>query len=509
MAQLDEDNMGDLGADEDSDDEEEPEIIYPDIPEIDAAEVNALRDPTSIIKSVHGDIVGHGGCYVTLQRILKHKKEWSSRAQMLRDVDEFISGCPTCQKFRKRHDRATDQRFFIEGSPFAEISVDILNLPSADCYGNAYIVNIVDTFTRFVFAVPVPDKTAINAGRAILQSIGIFGAPLTIRSDGGGEFVGDVIKSIEVMTGVKHHRIQPYIHTGNSIVERANRSVLEHMRTLIWDKRLLFNGEHMWSDILPMACRIINASFNSSIGCSPASLLFGDNVDMDRCILSSPPRPNTSNSFDYAAQLSANQRRLLEASDEFQDRSHAKMLAKWRETHKGKDQLTALAEHCSDPQNETSTWVVAKVPDDAPHNKLKPRWSGPYILMGFKSESVSMLKLWDTVSKKVREAPLNSVALWDCKFGDAPDVLTGIRESDYADLSYPMEAILGVALDTKDADIQPTPLPANYVRTRPKSDYVFSVKWRGYHEPTWRPYRVVKSTSLFPLFAASRPDLNL
>ena len=51
------------------------------------------------------------------------------------------------------------------------------------------MVMIVDSFTRFVFAVPVPDKTAINAGRAVLQSIGIFGAPITTRSDGGGEFV--------------------------------------------------------------------------------------------------------------------------------------------------------------------------------------------------------------------------------------------------------------------------------------------------------------------------------
>ncbi len=48
-----------------------------------------------------------------------------------------------------------------------------------------------------------------------------------------------------VMTGITHHRIQPYLHTGNGIVERTNRSVLEHMRTLIWDKRLEFHGEHV------------------------------------------------------------------------------------------------------------------------------------------------------------------------------------------------------------------------------------------------------------------------
>jgi hypothetical protein len=504
-----EDAVAGLEVDQDSDDDEDTDAVPVRIPDVAEHESRAQQTPKEIIATAHGDIIGHGGCYVTLQRILKHKRDWASRTQMLADIDAFISGCPTCQKFKKRHDRSTDQRFFIEGSPFGEISVDILNLPAPDCYGNAYIVTIVDTFTRFLFAVPVPDKTAINAGRAILQSIGIFGAPITIRSDGGGEFVADVIKSIEVMTDIKHHRIQPYIHTGNSIAERTNRSILEHMRTLIWDKRLLFNGEHMWSDVLPLACRIINSSFNSSIGCSPASLLFGDNVDMDRCILSSPPKVNRSNSYDYTSQLSQNQRTLLETSEEYQDKVHAKALAKWRLDHKGKDQLIGLLEQCASPQNTVTTWVVAKVPDDAPHNKLKPRWSGPYVLMGFKNDSLSMLRLWDTVSKKVREAPLNSVAVWNSSFDDSAESMSRVRESDYADLAYPMEAILGVALDTKDPDVNPVPLPANHVRTQPKSNYVFSIKWRGYHEPTWRPFRVVKSTSLFPLFAASRPDLNM
>ena len=315
------DDLPAAGPDENSEDEAEIELQHNQIPSIPVLgqEQIGQEEIRNIIDSVHGDLVGHGGCYVSLQRILRHKKVWASQTQMLQDIDQFITGCPTCQKFKKRHDIATNNRFFIEGSPFAEISVDILNLPRADCYGNAYVVMIVDSFTRFVFAVPVPDKTAINAGRAIMQSIGIFGAPITIRSDGGGEFVGDIIKSIEVMTGIKHHRIQPYQHTGNSIVERMNRSVLEHMRTLIWDKRLQFNGEYMWSDLFPMACRIINASFNSSIGCTPCSLLFGDNVDMDRGILSAPPRACRKEAFDYASQLSANQRILLESSAEFQD----------------------------------------------------------------------------------------------------------------------------------------------------------------------------------------------
>ncbi len=129
----------------------------PTVPELGQQE-QSLEQIRRIIQSVHGDIVGHGGTYVSLQRVLRHKRSWASRSQMLQGIDQFISGCETCHKFRKRHDKATNSRFFVEGSPFAEISVDILNLPKADCYGNAYVVMIVDSFKRFVFAVPVPDK---------------------------------------------------------------------------------------------------------------------------------------------------------------------------------------------------------------------------------------------------------------------------------------------------------------------------------------------------------------
>jgi hypothetical protein len=65
--------------------------------------------------------------------------------------------------------------------------------------------------------------------------------------------------------------------------------VLENLRNLIFDKRLDLNGEHQWSDLLPLAQRIINASFNSSIGCSPAQLVFGDNLELDRCLLTAMP----------------------------------------------------------------------------------------------------------------------------------------------------------------------------------------------------------------------------
>jgi hypothetical protein len=64
---------------DDSDDEMSVEGI-PDVPDLGRVESLSPQDVTKVIESVHGDIVGHGGTYVSLQRILRHKREWASRS---------------------------------------------------------------------------------------------------------------------------------------------------------------------------------------------------------------------------------------------------------------------------------------------------------------------------------------------------------------------------------------------------------------------------------------------
>ncbi len=115
--------------------------------------------------------------------------------------------------------------------------------------------------------------------------------------------------------GVKHHKTMPYHHEGNSLAEKANRAVLENLRNIIFDKRYVLNGEHQWSDLLPLVQRIMNASFNSSIGCSPAALIFGDNIDLDRCLISPAPIPLTDIDVpSYVQTLAHNQRILMDAA---------------------------------------------------------------------------------------------------------------------------------------------------------------------------------------------------
>jgi hypothetical protein len=466
------------------------------------------ESPRQIFDRVHNSTVGHNGVLVTLNRVLRMNKEWASRKEMLQNIDQFISGCAVCQKFRKRHNRRADERFVIEGNPFSELSVDILKLPKRDCNHNMYVVVIVDSFSRWVCLEAVQTKSALDAARAILRTFGNFGVPLTIRSDGGKEFINDILSSIELILGINHHKIMAYHHEGNSLAEKANRSVLENLRNLIFDKRYILNGEHQWSDLLPMVQRIMNASFNSSIGCSPAALVFGDNIDLDRCLITPQPERLAVDDVDeYVRVLAHNQRVLLDVSAQTLHQVHTKNIQKWNRGHKRDSAVRERLEAAED-DDEPPAWVLARVKTDAPLEKWKPRWAGPYRLLDYKEGSLSVVRLYDTVEKKVLEAHINDVALWDASFVNSVEGLTRIAEAD--NWSYPMDGILGIALEPESDDDEPIALALDQPRAvQNKHKYLFSVKWQGYAEPSWEPYSTVKHTSVFDLFASAHPNLKL
>jgi hypothetical protein len=54
-----------------------------------------------------------------------------------------------------------------------------------------------------------------------------------------------------------------------------------HLRAIIFDKNIV----HKWSKCLPFIQRIINSTVESSIGTTPASLLFGNEINLDRGVL--------------------------------------------------------------------------------------------------------------------------------------------------------------------------------------------------------------------------------
>ena len=54
----------------------------------------------------------------------------------------------------------------------------------------------MDRASKFLFAYPLPNKTAENAAKKLLELLLTFGIPLSLRSDLGTEFTAEVVQHL-------------------------------------------------------------------------------------------------------------------------------------------------------------------------------------------------------------------------------------------------------------------------------------------------------------------------
>lgn len=107
----------------------------------------------------------------------------------------------------------------------------------------------------------------------------------------------------------------PYRPQANGIVERTNQEVLNHLRAIVFDLRVLTH----WKEYLPMVERIINSSCHSSLGTAPFRFLYGDAVTLDRGLLTARTEHDVAD-FDaiptskYVAKLTAQLEAICVAS---------------------------------------------------------------------------------------------------------------------------------------------------------------------------------------------------
>ena len=109
--------------------------------------------------------------------------------------------------------------------------------------------------------------------------------------------MNDIIRELLLRTNTPHNLTLAYSKQKNAIVERVNKEVNRHLRAFAFHSANL----EAYKLCLPFVQRIINSSVHSSTGASPASLLFRNQLNLDR-YFGQGSRPNaTTDSFveDY------------------------------------------------------------------------------------------------------------------------------------------------------------------------------------------------------------------
>ena len=79
----------------------------------------------------------------------------------------------------------------------------------------------------------IPDKTTDSVAYAFMNAvIARWGCPIHLISDNGPEFINNIMIKLCTRLNIKRSKILPLRPQANGYVERANKSILNILRTL-------------------------------------------------------------------------------------------------------------------------------------------------------------------------------------------------------------------------------------------------------------------------------------
>ena len=426
----------------------------------------------TIISKVHNTLVGHHGIERTLQKLDAIHQDWTGRKEHVR---YFIKMCPCCQKMSVLKGPIHAHPFTLSSySPMSRLAIDYIEKLIPDEDGNTHILVIIDCFTRFVELFPLKENTARASAKALLCHLGRYGSCQQLVSDQGPSFINDIIEELTLMLGIDHMPTMAYSKEENGIVERANKEVLRHLRNIIFDKRIIKS----WSIYLPLVQRIMNASVHHSTGVTPAQLLFGNAVNLDRGLLIEQvpgDKPDIKLS-KYLADLLKTQATIIEiAQNNLQNKDSIHIETYNPERTEFPINSYVLVEHRANTLRK------------GPKSKLLPYLRGPMRVVNFVGNKYTLQNL---VTNQNEDHHVTSLR---------PFLYDPVRHNP---LQYAIRDDGDIYVVDKITDIRGN--------IRGKKDQIeLEVHWVGGEGPTWEPWSNVRSTQALKEFLRAHVDKSV
>lgn len=153
------------------------------------------------------------------------------------------------------------------------VHLDILGPFTPSEHGNVYVLVMIDQFTKWIECAALPNQTALLIAKEfLLHFIVTFGCPLSVHTDQGRNFDGDLFKAMCSALQITKTRTTPYHPSSNGQVERYNRVLLQMIRCYIEGK------VRNWDVDLPLLVMALHATENRSTGYTPNRLMLGREV---------------------------------------------------------------------------------------------------------------------------------------------------------------------------------------------------------------------------------------
>lgn len=198
-------------------------------------------------------------------RLISERFVWPG---VRRDCRKWTQSCTDCQRNKiTRHTTSPLTAFPLPSHRFSHIHMDIVG-PLPYSSGYRYCLTIVDRFTRWPEAYPLPDIMAETCASAFISGwLARFGCPARITTDRGTQFTSQLFKNICNLLGAKHCPTTAYHPAGNGMVERLHRQL---------KASIMCHNNAQWTEVLPLVLLGIRSAWKEDLKSSAAELVYGE-----------------------------------------------------------------------------------------------------------------------------------------------------------------------------------------------------------------------------------------
>lgn len=189
---------------------------------------------------------------------------------MKQTVSDYVRVCKLCKI--NKHAIAAKTPAIVTTTPiktFDVVSIDTIGPFALTEKGNRYAVTLQCDLSKYVIAVPIPDKSAVTIAKAVVEKcILVYGPMRSIKTDQGTEYKG-VFDEICNLLKLKHTCSTAYHPQTIGALERNHKCLNEYLR--------IFSNQRIndWDEWLPFYCFAYNTTPSVDHNYTPFELIFG------------------------------------------------------------------------------------------------------------------------------------------------------------------------------------------------------------------------------------------
>jgi len=209
--------------------------------------------------------LSHSGANAMVKHVHSLGKTWPNLAK---DCLEYAKRCRECQRINIERKGYHPMKAIHAQLPGEHMAVGLVGQLPRTPNDNVRLLVLVDICTRFVFLVPLKDKTAKSIATALFNIFTMIGFPRILQSDNGKEFVNEAVKEMTKIMGTQHRLATPYHPRGNGVAENHVKA------TMAIIKKKIQGMKHTWDNYVPMTQLALNTRVVALQDSSPFSLFF-------------------------------------------------------------------------------------------------------------------------------------------------------------------------------------------------------------------------------------------